>query len=133
MGANSADPDQTAPRGAVWSGYLLFAIPYASLSQNILRFGLFAEILGRLQQRFLASQNLGTLRYSPYNTNVVSPPKVYLNGNSNEQPRNIEPLLWKNDNVYFDQVWHKPGCTATEDRKRLEILVLESRGIALSK
>ena len=28
--ANSADPDQTAPRGAVWSGSTLFAIPSAS-------------------------------------------------------------------------------------------------------
>ena len=28
--ANSADPDQTAPRGAVWSGATLFAIPSAS-------------------------------------------------------------------------------------------------------
>ena len=27
---NSADPDQTAPRGAVWSGSTLFAIPAAS-------------------------------------------------------------------------------------------------------
>ena len=27
--ANSADPDQTAPRGAVWSGSTLFAIPSA--------------------------------------------------------------------------------------------------------
>ena len=25
--ANSADPDQTAPAGAVWSGSTLFAIP----------------------------------------------------------------------------------------------------------
>ena len=25
--ANSTDPDQTAPRGAVWSGSTLFAIP----------------------------------------------------------------------------------------------------------
>ena len=25
--ANSADPDQTAPEGAVWSGSTLFAIP----------------------------------------------------------------------------------------------------------
>ena len=25
--ANSADPDQTAPSGAVWSGSTLFAIP----------------------------------------------------------------------------------------------------------
>ena len=28
--ANSADPDQTAPEGAVWSGSTLFAIPSAS-------------------------------------------------------------------------------------------------------
>ena len=28
--ANSADPDQTAPRGAVWSGSTLFANPSAS-------------------------------------------------------------------------------------------------------
>ena len=28
--ANSADPDQTAARGAVWSGTALFAIPFAS-------------------------------------------------------------------------------------------------------
>ena len=27
--ANSADPDQTAPRGAVWSGSTLVAIPSA--------------------------------------------------------------------------------------------------------
>ena len=34
--ANSADPDQTAPRGAVWSGSTLFAIPSLSfgLSRN---------------------------------------------------------------------------------------------------
>ena len=31
-----------------------------------------------------------------------------------------------------DQVRHKPGCTATEDGYRLEILVLDRRGIALS-
>ena len=31
--ANSADPDQTAPRGAVWSGSALFA--QTSLSENL--------------------------------------------------------------------------------------------------
>ena len=45
--------------GAVWSGSSLFAI----LGQNILWFGLFVWILGSLQQSFLASENLGTLRY----------------------------------------------------------------------
>ena len=39
--ANSADPDQTAPKGAVWSGSALFA--YIILSE-ILVF----EILGHL-------------------------------------------------------------------------------------
>ena len=29
---NSADPDQTAPRGAVWSGSALFAQTYLSKS-----------------------------------------------------------------------------------------------------
>ena len=38
--ANSADPDQTAPGGAVWSGSTLFAIPPAS-------FGLITELYGR--------------------------------------------------------------------------------------
>ena len=31
-----------------------------------------------------------------------------------------------------DQVRHKPGCTITEDGKRLEILDLRRRGIVLS-
>ena len=38
--ANSADPDQTAPEGAVWSGSALFA--YAILSETL------SEILGHL-------------------------------------------------------------------------------------
>ena len=29
--ANSADPDQTVPEGAVWSGSVLFAIPLSIL------------------------------------------------------------------------------------------------------
>ena len=32
--ANNADPDQTAPEGAVWSGSALFAIPLSSLSNR---------------------------------------------------------------------------------------------------
>ena len=31
--ANNADPDQTAPRGTVWSGSTLFAIPFASFGR----------------------------------------------------------------------------------------------------
>ena len=49
-------------RGAVWSGPSLFAIPFASFGQNALWFGLFVWILCSLQQSFLVSENLGTLR-----------------------------------------------------------------------
>ena len=38
----------------------------------------------------------------------------------------------KNNILVSDLVRHKPGCTATEDGKRLEISDLESRGIVLS-
>ena len=38
---NSVDPDQTAPSGAVWSGYALFA--YVILSETLV-----FEILGHL-------------------------------------------------------------------------------------
>ena len=41
------------------------------LTKYPLRFGLFVRVLGRLQQSFLASENLGTLRY-------VSLPFKYL-------------------------------------------------------
>ena len=57
--ANSSDPDQ---KGAVWSGSSLFAIPFASFWQSTLRFGLSVWILGRLQQSFMVSENLGTLQ-----------------------------------------------------------------------
>ena len=33
---------------------------------------------------------------------------------------------------FSDQVLHKPGCAATEDGERLDILDLESREIVLS-
>ena len=35
--ANSADPDQTAPEGAVWSGSILFAIPLIILRNNCIK------------------------------------------------------------------------------------------------
>ena len=60
--ANSADPDPTAPRGAVGSGSSLFAIPFESFWRNIERFDLSTWILGGLQQSFLGSQNLETLQ-----------------------------------------------------------------------
>ena len=42
-----------------------------------------------------------------------------------------ESVHEKTINLGSDQVRHKPGCTVTEDGKRLEILDLESRGIVL--
>ena len=42
--ANSVDPDQTAPEGAVWSGSALFA--YTILSATLVY-----EILGHLQNQ----------------------------------------------------------------------------------
>ena len=55
---------QTQIRPLLWSGSSLFAIPLASSWLNTLRCGLFVRILGTLQQSFLASENLGTLRYT---------------------------------------------------------------------
>ena len=35
--ANSADPDQTAPEGAVWSGSTLFAFPLSILRNSCIK------------------------------------------------------------------------------------------------
>ena len=43
-----------------------------------------------------------------------------------------EPRHEKTNVLVSDLVRHKPGCTATEDGKRLEISGLERRGIVLS-
>ena len=42
--ANSADPDQTAPVGAVWSGSALFAQTYLSENLGSLRYWYFCKI-----------------------------------------------------------------------------------------
>ena len=47
--ANSADPDQTAPRGAVWSGSTLFAISSSSFGCITLRKCHLVQLLGWLQ------------------------------------------------------------------------------------
>ena len=60
--ANSADPDQTAPRGAVWSGSTLFAIPSASFGLITLWYNYIVQILEWLQQFFWVSEYLGNLR-----------------------------------------------------------------------
>ena len=51
--ANSVDPDQTAPLGAVWSGSALFAQAYLSENLGSLRYSRFE----------LFCQHLDTLRY----------------------------------------------------------------------
>ena len=44
----------------------------------------------------------------------------------------FEPVHEKTNELGSDQVQHKPGCTVTEDGKRLEILDLKRRGSVLS-
>ena len=61
--ANSADPDQTAPRGAVWSGSTLVAIPSASFGCITLRKRDLVQLLEWLQHIFGVSEYLGNLRY----------------------------------------------------------------------
>ena len=48
------------------------------------------------------------------------------------QKPTYEPRHEKTKVLVYDLVRHKPGCIATEDGWRLEILDLESRGIVLS-
>ena len=64
--ANSADPDQTAPRGAVWLGSTLFAIPSASFGLNTLWLSHIVQILEWLPQIFWVSEYLGHLRYRDF-------------------------------------------------------------------
>ena len=59
---NSVDPDQTAPRGAIWSGSTLFAIPSAPFGCIILWYSHLVKILEWLQQFFQVSEFLGILR-----------------------------------------------------------------------
>ena len=56
--ANSVDPDQTAPSGAVWSGSTMFA--YAILSELLVY-----EILGHypLKKSYMYTQHKKTLLY----------------------------------------------------------------------
>ena len=61
--ANSVDPDQTAPLGAVWSGTALFAKAYQSENLGSLRYKL-KEIIYFTNIGFLRKQNLIKLRNS---------------------------------------------------------------------
>ena len=60
--ANSVDPDQTAPRRAVWSGSTLFAVRSALFGHIILQQSYSVQILGWLQQVFSCLEFLGVLR-----------------------------------------------------------------------
>ena len=66
--ANCANPDQTAPRGAVWSGSTLFAIPSASFGLIILWQSHIVQIFEWLQQIFWVSKYFGNLRYFFFNS-----------------------------------------------------------------
>ena len=48
--ANSTDPDQTAPEGAVWSGPILFPIPSTSFEHITALFNQSTPSLGPFQQ-----------------------------------------------------------------------------------
>ena len=61
--ANSVDPDQTAPLGAVCSGTALFAKAYQSENLGSLRYKL-KEIIYFTNIGFLRKQNLIKLRNS---------------------------------------------------------------------
>ena len=68
---NSADPDQIAPRGAVWSGSTLFAIPSAPFGHiTLLRATLFK--FGVITAIFWVSAILGFYGISGANVRQVS-------------------------------------------------------------
>ena len=56
--ANRADPDQTAPEGAVWSGATLFAIPLNILSNKYIKSKIYVTIVW--------NKVFETLGHSPY-------------------------------------------------------------------
>ena len=55
------------------------------------------------------------------------------NVDTSMSPSSLEPRHEKTNNVVFEQLRHKQGCSSTEDGKRLEILDLGRRGIVLSE
>ena len=61
--ANSVDPDETAPRRAVWSVSTLFAIPAAPFGLNTLWYSHIVQFLGSFNTGiFRVSKYLGILR-----------------------------------------------------------------------
>ena len=55
--ANSVDPDQTAPLGAVWSGSALFAQAYLSENLGSLRYKILVNEKFRIFAQFLTKRN----------------------------------------------------------------------------
>ena len=50
--ANSTDPDQTAPEGAVWSGSTLFAIPPSILRNSCIKSKITAKTVWNKMSKF---------------------------------------------------------------------------------
>ena len=123
--ANSVDPDQTAPLGAVWSGSALFAQAYLS-------------------------ENLGSLRYKTLRY-IVAILYSFVSGTNNPSHEKRElyvmqheilqthmcsqwALSWEKTVLgMFDQVRLKPACSAIVTSKNLENSATASRGIILSR
>ena len=115
-GQKSADPDQTAPRGAVWSGSSLFAIPFASFWLNTcnLRFGHSVWFLGSLQQCFLIeNQCCGCLLEMPHvmgSIPIYPLQRVFYPQNLPCTPK-IEGILYMLLYIGGTKVWKKSYCT----------------------
>ena len=95
--ANSADQDQTALRGAVWSGSTLFAIPSASFGCITLRKRHLVQLLGWLQQSFWVSEYLGNLRYFFYKKISESVCTLKMSARVLNTPGDVRPLNKKRD------------------------------------
>ena len=63
--ANSVDPDQTAPLGAVWSGSALFAHAYLSENLGSLRYKI-------LSYSIIHSQDIGQKQNFDFQSRVIT-------------------------------------------------------------
>ena len=149
--ANSVDPDQTAPEGAVWSGSALFA--YAIMSDTLVY-----EILGHLsypvyvlQTHFLTAGSIcGSLTKAIYLRTTLDPPDDKTNkiacapSEDSDQPGH-PPSLTRDFAVHMrkpsvlsyplsarkdDQTWRMPGLIWVFAGRTVILLVL-SRGGSL--
>ena len=78
--ANSVDPDQTAPLGAVWSGSALFALAYLSENLGSLWYGLFtySGLLHSLYAFLIPPPQV--LVHLPYGRHLPQPPWIFRSG-----------------------------------------------------